>query len=73
MPFPALYTYGSKELVTGGIAFAGMPDALLSLPHAERRQVAVIEGADHIYTGVGAQLAATIAAWLAPVIMAART
>jgi len=72
LPCPALFTYGSKELASGGIAFAGMPDALKSLPHAERRQVAVIEGADHIYTGVGAQLADTIAAWLAPVIMAAR-
>ena len=69
LPCPALFTYGSKELAGGGIAFAGMPEALQSLPHADRRQVAVIEGADHVYTGVGEQLAASIAAWLSPIMM----
>jgi pimeloyl-ACP methyl ester carboxylesterase len=63
---PALFTYGSKELAGGGIAFAGMPEALMALPHAERRSVAVIEGADHVYTGVGEVLAARIAQWLRP-------
>lgn len=72
LPCPALFTYGSKELAGGGIAFAGMPDALQSLTHADRRQVAVIEGADHVYTGVGEQLAAAIAGWLAPIMMAGR-
>jgi pimeloyl-ACP methyl ester carboxylesterase len=61
---PALFTYGSKELDQGGIAFAGLPEALMSLPNARARQVVVVDGADHIYTGVGNQLAAEIAAWL---------
>ena len=67
---PALFTYGSKELAGGGIAFAGMPDALTSLPSAGRRKAAVIDGADHVYTGLGEELAATITGWLAPSIMA---
>ena len=52
LPCPALFTYGSKELASGGIAFAGLPEALMALPNADRRSVAVIEGADHVYTGV---------------------
>ena len=71
LPCPALFTYGGKELAGGGIAFAGMPEALQLLPNSSRRQVDVIEGADHVYTGTGEELAAAIAGWLAPVIMAA--
>jgi pimeloyl-ACP methyl ester carboxylesterase len=63
---PALFTYGSKELSGGGIAFDGLPDALRSLPHSERRSTIVIEGADHIYSGVAKTLAEKIAAWLQP-------
>jgi len=65
LPCPALFTYGSKELANGGIPFAGLPDALMALPNADRRSVAVIEGADHVYTGVADRLADRIAAWLA--------
>ena len=65
LPCPALFTYGSKELAEGGIAFAGLPEALAALPGADRRQVAVVEGADHIYTGVGGLLADQIVHWLA--------
>ena len=61
---PALFTYGSKELTGGGVPFAGMPDALMSLPNANRRQLEVIEGADHVYMGVAEELAAAIASWL---------
>ena len=64
VPCPALFTYGSKELEQGGIAFAGLPEALLSLPHPDRRQVAVVAGADHLYTGVGDDLAAAMTTWL---------
>lgn len=71
LPCPALFTYGSKELAGGGIAFEGLPEALQSLPNSSRRQVAVIEGADHVYTGLGEELAAAITDWLAPSIMAA--
>jgi pimeloyl-ACP methyl ester carboxylesterase len=65
LPCPALFTYGSKELDQGGIAFAGLPEALAALPGADRRQVAVIDGADHVYTGCGEILADQIVRWLA--------
>jgi pimeloyl-ACP methyl ester carboxylesterase len=61
---PALFTYGSKELASGGIAFAGMPEALDALPRSASREVTVIDGADHLYTGVAASLADRIVAWL---------
>src|SRR5439155_1672907 len=46
LPFPAMFTYGSKELTHGGIAFAGMPDALMSLPNAHRQSVKVSTAQD---------------------------
>jgi pimeloyl-ACP methyl ester carboxylesterase len=64
IPSPALFTYGSKELALGGIAFEGLPEAVMELPAADRRQVEVIEGADHVYAGVSEQLAATVVKWL---------
>jgi pimeloyl-ACP methyl ester carboxylesterase len=60
---PALFVYGGKELDQGGVPFAGLPNALRSLPNAERRDVRVIAGADHVYTGVAPQLANEIATW----------
>jgi pimeloyl-ACP methyl ester carboxylesterase len=64
LPCPALFTYGSKELTAGGIAFSGLPDALLELPSAKNRSAEVIDGADHVYSGLGAELAGRITAWL---------
>jgi len=64
LPCPALFTYGGKELTSGGVPFAGVPDALKSLPGAERRAVEVVDGADHVYTGLSGKLADTSAAWL---------
>lgn len=64
VPCPALFTYGSKELATGGIAFAGLPEALLALPKANHRSAVVIDGADHAYTGTSEMLSAAIAGWL---------
>ncbi len=61
---PALFTYGSKELSQGGVAFDALPQALLSLPKAERRSVVVIDGADHFYSGLGEMLGAAVAGWL---------
>jgi pimeloyl-ACP methyl ester carboxylesterase len=61
---PALFTYGSKELTSGGIAFAGMPEALSALPGGQRRTVEVIEGADHVYTGVTDRLVTEIERWI---------
>jgi pimeloyl-ACP methyl ester carboxylesterase len=57
LPCPARFIFGSKELNEGGIAFAGLPEALMSLPNAARRSVTVIEEADHFYMGVTENLA----------------
>jgi hypothetical protein len=65
VPCPALFTYGSKELRLGGVAFDGLPEALMELPGAERRSVEVIEGADHVYSGVSDELANVVCRWLA--------
>jgi pimeloyl-ACP methyl ester carboxylesterase len=64
LPSPALFTYGSKELANGGIAFAGVPEALKLLPNAERREVEIIDGADHVYTGTADRLADVVCQWL---------
>ncbi len=64
LPCPALFVYGGKELASGGIAFAGLPETLAALPGAEQRCIAVIDGADHVYTATSDRLAETIAAWL---------
>jgi pimeloyl-ACP methyl ester carboxylesterase len=61
---PTLVTYGSSE-VRGQVAFRGMPEAVARLATAfNSLQVAVIAGADHIYTGLHDALAARIASWL---------
>jgi hypothetical protein len=61
---PTLVTYGSTEM-QGEITFRGMSDAVERLSGAEKsRQVAVIAGADHIYSGVHEVLAARIERWL---------
>ncbi|MGI8979786.1 MAG: alpha/beta fold hydrolase [Pirellulaceae bacterium] len=62
---PALYTYGSKELESGSIAFAGLPEALAKL--SDKRgslEVEIIAGADHNYTGCGEILAAAMSKWI---------
>ena len=64
LPCPALFTYGSKELEHGGIAFAALPEALMTLPQSERRSVEVIAGADHFYSGTAEMMADVVAAWL---------
>jgi alpha/beta superfamily hydrolase len=65
LPCPALFVYGGKELTTGGIAFAGLPDILNSMAGTERRSVAVIDGADHVYTATSERLASEVTKWLA--------
>jgi pimeloyl-ACP methyl ester carboxylesterase len=62
---PALFTYGSKELESGGIAFAGLPEALANLPDKRASlDVEVVDGADHNYTGCGERLATAIKKWI---------
>jgi pimeloyl-ACP methyl ester carboxylesterase len=56
---PTLVTYGSAELAASE-AFGGMPEAIGGLGMAAMK-VAVIAGADHIYTGCHDALAGAIA------------
>ncbi|ADB18696.1 hypothetical protein Psta_4043 [Pirellula staleyi DSM 6068] len=58
------FLYGSKELESGGIAFAGLPEALNGLGRGDTLSVDVIQGGDHVYTGVQQQLAAAIGKWV---------
>jgi len=58
---PLLVTYGTAELP--GMAFAGMPEALEARNRPNLR-VAVVAGADHVYTGVQSTLGARMESWL---------
>jgi len=61
---PTLVTYGSQE-VQQHEAFAGMPDEVQELSRPDNPlKVAVIAGADHIYTACHDSLAAVIAKWV---------
>ena len=63
---PTLVTYGSVE-VEREVAFQGLPDAVMQLsPTGERVRTAVIDGADHIYTGRTEQLGRVVENWLWP-------
>ena len=65
VPVPTLFTYGSKELESGGIAFAGLPEALQELPDKHGPlDVEVVAGADHNYTGCGESLASALGKWI---------
>jgi len=62
---PTLFTYGQLELETGGVAFAGLPEAIAAVAGgAGPVQVATIPGADHFYTGKYDELSAVMAAWV---------
>ncbi|MBC8357225.1 MAG: alpha/beta hydrolase [Planctomycetes bacterium] len=63
---PTLFTYGSIELEQGGIAFAGLPEAIhqatSDAPEIQRAgiKVATIAGADHFYSGKFDELAEVV-------------
>ena len=62
---PALFTYGAVELEKGGVAFAGMPDAIRKAASPGQPPTLVtIPEADHFYTGCYGPLSASIAQWL---------
>jgi len=64
VPLPSLFAYGTREMQSDA-AFGGMPDALEVLRSpANSLQVAIIDGADHNYSGVQDALANRIDAWL---------
>lgn len=61
---PTLLVYGSEE-VARNIAFAGLPEAIESLPPPnDHRRVALIAGADHFYAGARSELLARLERWL---------
>ena len=67
---PALYIYGSIELEHGGVAFAGLPEAIqravrqADAPSHPKLEVTTIAGADHFYTGKSDELTDVVANWL---------
>lgn len=62
---PAMFLYGQRELESGGIAFAGVPEALATLsPSSGPFKIATIAGADHSYAGTYGDLSQTIVDWL---------
>jgi pimeloyl-ACP methyl ester carboxylesterase len=66
---PTLVTYGSAEMQDP--AFRGMSEAVAELKtDANQLRVAVIAGADHVYTGLHDVLAQRISSWLARVAAA---
>lgn len=49
---PAIYAFGQLELEQGGIAFAGVPEAIMAARQPNQAlETHVIEGADHFYIG----------------------
>jgi hypothetical protein len=62
---PCLFAFGERELSEGGIAFAGLPDALRALPPTGQRfDFLTIPNADHVYTGTASELATAVAQWI---------
>ncbi len=65
---PLLFTFGSLELDHGGVAFAGLPDAIGQLASQSddpwQPQVSVIEGADHHYRSGRDELNRELSRWL---------
>jgi alpha-beta hydrolase superfamily lysophospholipase len=62
---PVLYLFGELE-VAQGVAFQLLPQALRSLqPSSDGREIDIIPGADHFYTGVRPAVWARIEPWLA--------
>ena len=62
---PALFTYGGQDLETGGVAFAGMPEALRATARPNQPlDIITIAAADHMYTGQVESLATEVVGWL---------
>jgi alpha-beta hydrolase superfamily lysophospholipase len=61
---PMLFTYGTAEL-DRSVAFRGMHELLeAAAARGANLRVAVVAGADHVYSGAYAELAARIQSWL---------
>ena len=65
LPCPALFTFGSRELESGGVPFAGLVELVQQAkPAAGPIDIAVVPEADHVYSGVQADLIRRIEEWL---------
>ena len=63
LPCPALFVYGSKELVNG-VTFQGLPERLAELKRDDQHlDVTTVEGADHNYREREEFLVAEIVKW----------
>lgn len=61
---PMLITFGTAEL-QHGVAFQGLPESLeAERVRGARLRVAIVPGADHLYTGTQAELVERIVVWL---------
>lgn len=61
---PTLLTFGSRE-VQGNMAFRGLPEAVSELAARQPSlRVAVVEGADHVYSGRRDEVLAVFEEWL---------
>ncbi|MFO0817745.1 MAG: hypothetical protein U1A77_07385 [Pirellulales bacterium] len=61
---PLLFAYGQLELEGGGIAFAGVPEAIRQAARPEQPlEIVEIAAADHNYTRCAAPLAEKLQAW----------
>ena len=60
---PSLFVFGQAELDQGGIAFAGMPEAIVAAGPATL-DVEVVSGANHFYAGRSDALIETVIDWL---------
>jgi dienelactone hydrolase len=65
VPCPILFLYGEKELLEGGIPFAGIDRAVAAAASQDQTlEVRIVPGADHFYNGAQDSAAAEVAAWL---------
>jgi pimeloyl-ACP methyl ester carboxylesterase len=65
LPCPALFTYGSKELASGGVPFAGVVELVQQArPPGGAIDVEIVPEADHVYTGVQSELIKRLEGWL---------
>jgi pimeloyl-ACP methyl ester carboxylesterase len=61
---PTLFTYGAVELEQGGVAFAGLPEAIRDVSVERVPILVTIPGADHFYTGCYGPFSDTVSQWL---------
>ncbi len=62
---PTLFTYGAKELEEGGVAFAGLPEAIRQATSpAAAVDIITVPDADHFYNGQHDALATVVLQWL---------